>query len=288
MALSARYFTTWAILVQLTTQNTNFSSVCSPDEIEFQNKYCNSSVNNIVTANESYPIELFEKCSHYFDENEEEFSQYRRFLKCEESVNCISDKVTRLCVDIFKDILPPEIYVTELYNQNMKQIQEMAQIVDPIFYTIIGILFVVGIMTNSFLSIILIRHKGARNDMMLVTLVVADILSLVCNMTLLILSKSNYYKHYPDIFSSGMQFFIFVSQYSLVAISFQRFRAVSNKTELGKGNALPNWLKITCLILLGLLYAILHYFIFHILNSFSYDNKLLIILLNLGYKTLEQ
>ena len=238
----------------------NINDVCSLSNIiEFKDKNCANLVNSTYIVN----IKFFNIIVVIFVKATENYAvtiEHNAIALCKQvhdSVHIISSSVTA-CND--EAILPEELDLNKIEHEY----RDICNTLVPIQYTVLGIFMLAGITMNVLLIVIFIRHKNSRTDPILINLAVADIFNLAVNMPMKILIRE--YEilclkdilHLVKIFIICSRVPIFISEYSLVTISYQRFKAVFSKTEIQNRKKVSNFVKITVLCLLGILYGALY------------------------------
>ncbi|PSN40125.1 hypothetical protein C0J52_19382 [Blattella germanica] len=118
--------------------------------------------------------------------------------------------------------------------------------------------FVIGIVGNTLLLIICTRHKSmrGRSNAMIINLAVADTLGLCTNVPLLyILNKFGYTDFSCRAIIFLINLCVFLSMYTVVFLSYERFRAVTSSTNVqcnfNNHNRHSNVFKMLCLWAMG-------------------------------------
>ena len=270
--MAMKQLTILTVLLKLITGNmTNTPNYCSPANIQqFHDKYCTDLVNSTVIEDiEDFGLTI-QICNNIIL-NFQANAQNEESIFCKEVRDCllqISSTIS-VCLKRLESNTPIEYNDTNRWEEERLEFASIIDNVSSLYFTFLGMLFIIGILTNGLLVIIFSRHERARNDPMLVNLVVADIFSLIVNMPVYIMVQLHEGQIFKNIFIFTSHTSIFISEYSLVIISFERFRAVFVKTELRREKKFPQWIKLTVLWGLGLLYGVLHYCFVTILDDES-------------------
>jgi 7 transmembrane receptor (rhodopsin family). len=237
----------------------NTNDVCSLFNInQFKDKTCANLVNSTYIVNIKN-VNIVTKVCSKLAKNYAVNIKNNPIALCEEVNDCLHVITTTstACSDILRRVLPDQAD----YDKFVQEYTALLNTLTSIQYTFFGIFLLVGIAMNGLLIVIFIRHKNARTDPILINIAVVDSINLAVIMPTKILLQEYEIPlqilHLNEVFIVCSIASNFVLEYSLVTISYQRFRAVFSKIEIQNEKRMSNFIKTTVLWLLGLIYGAL-------------------------------
>ena len=265
----------------------NMSKCDSMSIATFEEKYCKDAADglSIIVLSRINPARMTQACT---DIKDRLLLLKTETIKCSETLGCIKDllKAYYICykaILAFIDKNYPGLsdatgiitaqFVQDIHNlydwfgfpyEHEKSVPRLApDDITVIFYkwvvpAVIFIEFFIGILGNGLLVMIFARNKSMRNtnNAMIISLTAADILALLISMPVFFLAEQSNIKLVHSFYFFS-QLSIFVSSYSVVALSVDRYRAISSISALrdSRGNVLIDKLKVPVVWVLGLAYA---------------------------------